>query len=352
MQRSRLLLTVTLLAGAPIAASAPVQQAGDVVGYTVDAADALTGGVPMKGSKAKIECWYQFDSLYTYRGIPAWRVRIEVDGKTVATAAGRRPPAGYATCSTNLTCSVSMPRQSSSGFWTPRTVGEHHIRCVLDSTGSLRAVGIWEDSTHLSAMVSVDVSPVMSLGKPRTFAAKPLPSLAGGNSSGHSGRRYPRRRPTSIARPGNVTLAPDLDLALKARPLEHCGYAQPVVQVYGIIKNVGDGAAEFTPGQPAVTITSSVGVYGGNIHIAGRVLPGRSRIVSVKLKSKAFPAQLAGAALRLEADVNTGALVSQGWGGWSKLRVRFPSNFCRPRTSRAITAKRRRIVRRPALRLH
>jgi hypothetical protein len=290
----------------------------DVRALSITISDAVSGhaGKLFVGRKLNISCHYRYYKLFQGKPVD-WKVRLEVDGKPIASLDGSPPIGGL------------YKPFFATATWTAPVAGSHVARCVLDPDAELAEIEIQQDRKNnvREQKFAVDVVPAYGPGESKAQAAGVPPVITG----------------TSAQGPQPKVLDPELAVALAAHVLPNCGKGQDVVRVGGTIKNVGWGHAVIPPGKPIVKIESPAGVYGANITI-GSLAPGQAQQVTVMLKSKAMPESLAGAKLNLSVSVIQGVIKqSNDKGSYQELRVVFPANYCKQgrTTSGAETDKQR-----------
>jgi hypothetical protein len=283
-------------------------------------AKSAPGGKLTVGRELEISCHYGYSGSFASapKKLPGWKVRLEVDGKTIASV--------DATIPGNYLASYTF---TAAGNWTAAAAGNHVARCVLDPDSKLASLESEYDRKNniQQRQFVVDVAPVfepgagMTKGSAAPTPAGALPAPGKGKSAQAPG--------TAAQGAAPVVLNPDLRLSLRAQVLSNCGKGQDVVNVSGRLSNAGSGHALIPAGKPIVKIEAPAGVYGGTI-TTGNLAPGQSQQISLMLKPKAMPESLAGAKLTLKASIIQGVIKEASYAGNEQdLTVVFPASYCK-----------------------
>jgi hypothetical protein len=304
-----------------------VALASDLVAVkAITVSDAVSGpaGKLFAGRKLNITCHYDYKSLF--KGKPVgWKLRLEVDGKLIASPDASPPGSGLAFDPATKQTYTKLPSFHATATWTAAAAGDHLARCVLDPDAKLAALESQYDRKNnvMERKFTVDVMPAYGPGEATTKGAGVL-TVPPGKGKGLA------QAPGTVAQGAQpVVLNPDLRLSLTAQVLTNCGKGQDVVRVSGSVRNVGSGHAIIPAGKPLIKIEAAAGVNGGTITV-GNLAPGQGQPISLVLKPKAMPESLAGAKLTLKASIIQGVIKESSYAGNEQdLTVVFPANYCK-----------------------
>lgn len=286
----------------------------------VDDAEAGASSKYTLGRKLAVRCDYEYLGSAT---IPPWQIALQIDGVTFATHSAEIPSQSF---NPNPFNQPPPKRYSVQSLVTPKTVGEHTATCLLDPGGKLQALDSDLKNNSWSMKFVVDVTPRVGPGQSgpvTTIPGGPTPMPPKGGPGAGSG-------PVAQG-PTPVIVQAVMKLKLQAQPLANCGPGQDVVRVMGTLTNTGQGIAVIPAGKQVIKIDADVGVFGAGIAAPGTLASGQSVPVNANLKAKGGPSNLAGATVKLVANVANDAIKNAS-GDQQNLQVSFPANFCKPAT--------------------
>jgi hypothetical protein len=302
--------------------------ASDLVAVeSVTISDAASGpaGKLFVGRKLNITCRYRYTALFKGKPV-AWKLRLEVDGKPIASPAASPPGSGLAFDPATKQTYTKLPSFAATATWTATAAGDHLARCVLDPDAQLAGVeGQYDRKNNVKERkFAVEVVPAYGPGESKAQASG-APTVAPGKGMSAQGAGTAPQ----VAQPKVLVPDPDLRLSLTAQVLPNCGKGQDVVKVGGSVRNVGAGHAVIPAGKPLIKIEAAAGVNGGTIAV-GNLAPGQGQPISLMLKPKAMPESLAGAKLTLKASIIQGVIKESSYAGNEQdLTVVFPASYCK-----------------------